>query len=729
MLQNQGGFNPRYIFNIDSVEVGRIGPSWSSTNWGFYRIGLQPSGLPFPFDASRRLEIYDDASAPQVRITSKLIGGTSYTDLETTTIGDFLIQPSTSNVGINLSNSATLTRTLDVNGNGRFRSLPSAVDNTLTKLVVVNSNGEFYTRDVSTLPGGGGGGSLNVCSGGIANNYLLRMDVSGTNTLCKSQIFDDYTNLKVGVDDITPSYKLDVAGDLGINDPLYYKGYRTITNEGPAVVGSLGSNLYLGPNSGNISTPNINYANTAVGVLAMSNLSSTSGYNTGVGFISLRDVTSGWGNTAIGSSAGSRTTTGLNNIYIGNLAGVDNQTGEDNVIIGNNAASDQLSGSGDLGNFNVLVGSYSGGKLTSSAYGNASLGTFSGSNLMYGDDNIFIGSNANIDQYQNANAFENCIMIGEDALGQLVGSSTYLHDGTAIGHNATVNCNDCIVLGEDASARTLMGYNDVPSLSNSYRLYVNPISSGRAAYFNGDVYCTGAYLPSDPNLKTNIRPMPAVDAILNELHPKTYFFDSTGQNARLNLPRGLQYGLLSTEVELVLPDLIHEQTEPARYDSLGNVVDASFSFKSVNYVALIPILLQKIKDHEAEIDSLRSNTNDRLNQLEAAINACCTSGAARSSRSEVDVTLSSENTIILNQNDPNPFAEQTRITFTIPQDVAEAKIIFFNNSGKVLQTVNINERGEGQMNVYGEKLSSGIYSYSLIADGKVIDTKKMVCVK
>jgi hypothetical protein len=56
-------------------------------------------------------------------------------------------------------------------------------------------------------------------------------------------------------------------------------------------------------------------------------------------------------------------------------------------------------------------------------------------------------------------------------------------------------------------------------------------------------------------------------------------------------------------------------------------------------------------------------------------------------------------------------------------------MIFFDTNGHVLQTVKINERGAGEINVYGEKLSSGIYSYSLIADGKVIDTRKMVCSK
>ncbi len=62
----------------------------------------------------------------------------------------------------------------------------------------------------------------------------------------------------------------------------------------------------------------------------------------------------------------------------------------------------------------------------------------------------------------------------------------------------------------------------------------------------------------------------------------------------------------------------------------------------------------------------------------------------------------------------------------ITDDVNKAQIIFYDNSGTVLKTVDINDKGAGQINVYAPDLSSGVYSYSLIADGKLIETKKMV---
>ena len=87
------------------------------------------------------------------------------------------------------------------------------------------------------------------------------------------------------------------------------------------------------------------------------------------------------------------------------------------------------------------------------------------------------------------------------------------------------------------------------------------------------------------------------------------------------------------------------------------------------------------------------------------------------------------NTIILDQNSPNPFNEETFINYTIPKNVSKALIMIYDNSGQVLKKVIINDRGEGSLHVYAEKLSSGIYSYSLIADGQTIDTKQMVLQK
>jgi hypothetical protein len=45
--------------------------------------------------------------------------------------------------------------------------------------------------------------------------------------------------------------------------------------------------------------------------------------------------------------------------------------------------------------------------------------------------------------------------------------------------------------------------------------------------------------------------------------------------------------------------------------------------------------------------------------------------------------------------------------------------------GHILKTYALSTTGYGKQTIYGGELSSGMYQYSLLIDGKLIDTKKM----
>ncbi len=89
------------------------------------------------------------------------------------------------------------------------------------------------------------------------------------------------------------------------------------------------------------------------------------------------------------------------------------------------------------------------------------------------------------------------------------------------------------------------------------------------------------------------------------------------------------------------------------------------------------------------------------------------------------IELSSLQVIALDQNVPNPFAEQTSIGYFIPEEAGAAKIMFFDLTGRILKTVEV-QKGYGIMTVFAPSLSTGTYSYSLLIDGKAVETKKMV---
>lgn len=97
-----------------------------------------------------------------------------------------------------------------------------------------------------------------------------------------------------------------------------------------------------------------------------------------------------------------------------------------------------------------------------------------------------------------------------------------------------------------------------------------------------------------------------------------------------------------------------------------------------------------------------------------------------SSNNSINVELSNPDVAVLNPAAPNPFAEQTLITFHIPLKATSAQILFYDSNGKLIKTVDINKKGKGQMYVFANDLSSGTYSYTLVVDGKIIDTKKMI---
>lgn len=90
------------------------------------------------------------------------------------------------------------------------------------------------------------------------------------------------------------------------------------------------------------------------------------------------------------------------------------------------------------------------------------------------------------------------------------------------------------------------------------------------------------------------------------------------------------------------------------------------------------------------------------------------------------VSLQNVEAILLHQNDPNPFSESTVIKFEIPESVMLARIIFTDLKGVILKTETIESRNAGSLEVFASDLSSGLYTYTLVCDGKVIDTKKMV---
>jgi hypothetical protein len=109
-----------------------------------------------------------------------------------------------------------------------------------------------------------------------------------------------------------------------------------------------------------------------------------------------------------------------------------------------------------------------------------------------------------------------------------------------------------------------------------------------------DLYVDGViYNPSDVILKTDIKDISKaeVDALMT-LTPKTFHFVKEKEKGEGNDRR--HYGVVAQDVEQVLPDLVKQTETP------------DGPHKSVNYIELIPLMLAKIQDLQAQIDRLKN---------------------------------------------------------------------------------------------------------------------------
>lgn len=246
---------------------------------------------------------------------------------------------------------------------------------------------------------------------------------------------------------------------------------------------------------------------------------------------------------------------------------------------------------------------------------------------------------------------------------------------------------------------------------------------------------------SDESIKTNVQDLTgSLDKVL-AMRGVSYDWDHT-IHPELNLDSLNQVGFIAQEVQVIDPRLTFV---------------ADDSLLHIKYEKVVPILAEAIEELNGQVESKDSiinvlmtensaqqNTiddlNNRLTQLENCLSGilpylCQLSHSAIQAntpetqeevRKNLNVTLSNRSAIVLDQNVPNPFAEQTIINFSIPETVKKAQIHFYDGNGRFMNSVDVIERGLGSVTVFGSDLSTGVYTYTLVADGKVVATKKMM---
>jgi len=162
---------------------------------------------------------------------------------------------------------------------------------------------------------------------------------------------------------------------------------------------------------------------------------------------------------------------------------------------------------------------------------------------------------------------------------------------------------------------------------------------------------------------------------------------------KYQFPDGKQIGFIAQEVKEVLPEIIH-------VDKNGE--------HSMNYTAIIPVLVEAIKEQQNQITLLQNKLDDSFLLFN-------------------DSNLILEKRTSFSTNYPNPFSTTTTVDYFIEKNVYKAKIVIYDTNGTTINSFNLNDRARTlQLIINKNNLSSGVYFYTLIADDIVIGTKKMI---
>lgn len=237
-----------------------------------------------------------------------------------------------------------------------------------------------------------------------------------------------------------------------------------------------------------------------------------------------------------------------------------------------------------------------------------------------------------------------------------------------------------------------------------------------AGYFDGNVRVVGnltatsVNTTSDSRLKKDIRQIEngSLDKIM-EMNTVRYYLRNPEVNTWNSTEMHYLYdpdspilkqehfGLIAQELMTIYPELVTEGSD---------------GYYSVNYLEIVPLLIKSIQELKAEVDELKGMNAEKTIE-----------------RNLTNISAINSEEAVLFQNNPNPFSESTSIRCFVPTSINNAAIYIYNMNGEQIEKLSISERGDMSVSINGYRLEAGMYLYSLITDGCLIDTKRMVLTK
>jgi len=450
----------------------------------------------------------------------------------------------------------------------------------------------------------------------VVGNSTLLMDNDGDT---KIQVEETADEDKIRFDIAGSEYFVMQAGRL----EFINSGSSVFIGENAGLHDDLTNfNTFVGYQSGKGNT--VGSSNVALGYQSLMNCSTNN--NVSIGSEALRN-TIGSNNVALGFQAGAANVSGSGNIFIGFQTGINSSSVNNKLFIDNTSSINPLIygefdndivtingklGLGEAPYYSLSVSShddletayfknsnpssdtkvvhaefYGTGNLDATAVYGQSTPT---SNTNYGYGGTFVGNYMAIKAESNP------------------GSST----GTAYGIKATSGGSDGTrygVYGEATGGSLRYGvYGKSANTSNSYGVYC----AGNGVY-------TGTWSnSSDKKLKKNIQPLKGILEKLTELNPSSYEY-KYDEFPSMNLAKGNQFGFIAQELEEVFPELVSTVSHPINDGKTTHFEQ----YKAINYIGLIPILTQAIKEQQKVMENQDESIEDlarRIKLIENKLN-------------------------------------------------------------------------------------------------------------
>lgn len=236
----------------------------------------------------------------------------------------------------------------------------------------------------------------------------------------------------------------------------------------------------------------------------------------------------------------------------------------------------------------------------------------------------------------------------------------------------------------------------------------NSCGLGTSSYAYKQVWTYWHGSPSDSRIKENIREISGSLGLILKLNgvkydlKKEYAYDEsmvTDETMKIKLEKDRKdkLGFIAQDVEKILPEVVF--------------YDDSADMYGIDYSKIVPVLVEAIKEQNKLILNLQNKVKETDTELKSA---------------EQDYELIENGEAYLSQNQPNPFNENTTITYFLPSTIQKATFYIYDMNGKQLKSRGIAERENGSIVIYANELNPGIYYYSLIADELVIGTNNMI---